>query len=146
LDPSDEVVPGYLWTQPATLFAASSTTGRSFTHRRLWLNDPDCLMLRRTHTELSTDAIQTWAHLVGLSGGMALVSDDLSLLGPPERRLLDQVLELGRRSDAAAREGRTPVVPDRLTQSVPMGMAAVGQRLELDPVTGRSELTAAAGD
>lgn len=141
LDASEEIVPGYLWTQPATLFAASSTLGRAFLHRRLWLNDPDCLMLRRAHTRLSVDAARTWARLVGLSGGMALVSDDLSLLGPTERRVLDEVLELGNRSDADARAGRTPSVPGRLTEAVPSAMAAGGRRLDLDPATARSNLT-----
>ena len=140
LDASEEVVPGYLWTQPATLFAASSTLARAFAHRRLWLNDPDCLMLRKTHTRLPVDAARTWARLVGLSGGMALVSDDLSLLGPTERTLLDEVLELGDRSDTDARAGRTPSVPGRLTEAVPSAIAAGGRRLDLDPATGRSQL------
>ena len=140
LDASEEMVPGYLWTQPATLFAASSTLGRAFAHRRLWLNDPDCLMLRRTQTRLSVDAARTWARLVGLSGGMALVSDDLSLLGPTERTLLDEVLELGDRSDRDARAGHTPSVPGRLTEAVPSAIEACGRRLDLDPATGRSQL------
>jgi alpha-galactosidase len=75
---------------------------RQFMHRRLWLNDPDCLMLRTTETELSPRQVQAWARAVGESGGMALVSDDLSLLGPESRQLLDEVIEAGRAADAAA--------------------------------------------
>jgi alpha-galactosidase len=68
-------------------------------HRRLWLNDPDCIMLRTEQTSLSADEVYRWANTVGESGGMALVSDDLSLLGPKERRLLDDVLAVGRDRD-----------------------------------------------
>jgi hypothetical protein len=43
---------------------------------------------------------------------MALVSDDLSLLGPDERGLLDEVLAVGREADAAAAAGTPPSVPE----------------------------------
>ena len=51
LDPSAEVIPGYLRTQPSTKFADDATVIRAFMHRRLWLNDPDCLMLRTDETD-----------------------------------------------------------------------------------------------
>ena len=38
--------PGYGETSPATAFALAATKARQFMHRRLWLNDPDCVMLR----------------------------------------------------------------------------------------------------
>ena len=80
-------------------------------HRRLWLNDPDCLMLRTEGTGLSPAAARTWAHTVGLSGGMALVSDDLALLGADARALLDETVALGRATDADARAGGGPRCP-----------------------------------
>ena len=87
LEPSAEIVAGYLDVQPATRGAYAATLARSFMHRRLWMNDPDCVMLRTTHTELRPEAARTWARAVGLSGGLALVSDDLALLdaGAPRR-------------------------------------------------------------
>jgi alpha-galactosidase len=72
-------------------------------HRRLWLNDPDCLMLRRSATQLTPEQIERWALAVGASGGMALVSDDLSLLDGESRALLDRVLATGRAADDRAR-------------------------------------------
>jgi hypothetical protein len=39
---------------------------------------------------------------VGASGGMAVVSDDLALLGGDERSLFDEVITLGRANDAAS--------------------------------------------
>ena len=44
--------------------------------------------------------MRAWALAVGVSGGMALVSDDLALLGADARRLLDEVVALGREADA----------------------------------------------
>ena len=89
-DPLTAPLPGYRETQPSTRGAWRSTLARAFLHRQLWLNDPDCLMLRPSETHLTTEQARTWALAVGVSGGMALVSDDLALLGPgragPARR------------------------------------------------------------
>jgi len=71
-------------------------------HRRLWLNDPDCVMLRTTDTELSVDEVRRWALAVGDSGGMVMVSDDLANLGPDAYALLDDVLARGREADRRA--------------------------------------------
>ncbi len=141
LAPGDEAVPGYLDTQPSTQMAWASTAARAVMHRRLWLNDPDCVMLRTRHTRLRPEAATTWARTVGLSGGMALVSDDLSLLGHPARDLLDECLALGRDSDAAARAGRTPRVGNLLDAAMPTDMEAAGQRLEVDVSDGSSRLS-----
>ena len=94
--------PGHTGGEPATVNAWRNTLSRSFLHRRLWLNDPDCLMLRTDHTELEPEQMRAWALAVGVSGGMALVSDDLALLGDDARALLDEVVALGREADAGA--------------------------------------------
>ena len=86
---NDLSLPGYADVEPSTLHAWIDTLSRSFMHRRLWLNDPDCLMLRTDETAMTPAAIETWAHAVAVSGGMALVSDDLALLdaeGPSAAR------------------------------------------------------------
>jgi alpha-galactosidase len=141
LSPADEIVAGYLGIQPATRHAYVNTATRSFMHRRLWLNDPDCLMLRTTDTALSPRAARTWAHAVGVSGGMALVSDDLALLDGEARRLLDETVALGRASDDAVRQGRAVVVPDLLDASEPSVMDGGGHRLVTDAGTGTSQLS-----
>ena len=86
---------------PSTANALRATQARQFMHRRLWLNDPDCVMLRTTDTALTADEVRTWAMAVGHSGGMVLVSDDLSLLGPDAHALLADVIATGREADAA---------------------------------------------
>ena len=144
LEPSEEVVPGYLGIQPATSHAFTNTLTRSFMHRRLWLNDPDCLMLRTTDTGLGEAAARTWALAVGLSGGMALVSDDLALLDAGSRRLLDEVVGLGRVADAGAVAGDGPRCDDLLEPTSPSRLTSRAGHLVADPFAGGSQFTPAA--
>ncbi len=141
-EPGDEIVAGYRDVQPATKLAYANTVTRAFMHRRLWLNDPDCLMLRTTETELTPEAARTWAHTVAVSGGMALVSDDLALLDDPARRLLDEVLEIGRATDAAASSPDHPpaVADDLIDHPIPGSFSAGGYRLTVDATTASSTL------
>jgi len=119
-------MPGYEDVSPATAMAWRSTLARSFMHRKLWLNDPDCIMLRTRETALSPEAARAWALAVGVSGGMAIVSDDLALLGPAEGAVLDEALALGRASDAAALAGAPAQCIDLLDDAgdrgVPVGL------------------------
>ena len=54
---------------------------RSFYHRTVWVNDPDCLVVRPPLTEREA---QVWASVVAVTGGATLFSDNLPKL-PPER-------------------------------------------------------------
>ncbi len=141
-EPGEAIVAGYRDVQPATKLAYANTVTRAFMHRRLWCNDPDCLMLRTTQTALAPEAARTWAHTVALSGGMALVSDDLALLDDPARRLLDEVLEIGRATDAAASSPDRPpaVADDLMDHPIPGSFAAGGYRLTVDAMTASSTL------
>jgi alpha-galactosidase len=114
--------PAYEETTPATKHAFVNTCTRSFMHRRLWSNDPDCIMLRDRKTQLSSAAAAEWATTVGASGGLVLVSDDLSLIDAAGRRLLDEVLVRARTVDAAARIGRTPRALGLLDPQGPTGL------------------------
>ena len=98
--------PGHTGGEPATVNAWRNTLSRSFLHRRLWLNDPDCLMLRTDRTQLEPEQMRAWALAVGVSGGMALVSDDLALLGADAHALLEEVVALGRAADAGTHPPR----------------------------------------
>lgn len=57
-----------------------NTMVRSHMHGKLWLNDPDCLMLRRKGTHLSETERKSQINAVALSGGILLYSDDFSKL------------------------------------------------------------------
>lgn len=125
--------PGYDEEGPATRNAWCNTLTRSFMHRKLWLNDPDCLMLRDAETSMSPEAVRAWALAVGVSGGMALVSDDLALLSASARTLLDEVVALGRESDAAAVSGHPARCEDLLDRRLPARLRAGRLRLDADP-------------
>ncbi len=55
---------------------------RSAMHKRLWLNDPDCCMLRTEHTRLNERERMSQINAIVLSGGPLLFSDDLGRLAP----------------------------------------------------------------
>ena len=138
--PAENALPGYEGSLPATVHGWQNTLTRSFMHRTLWLNDPDCLMLRADETELTPDQARTWALAVGVSGGMALVSDDLALLDGEARSLLDEVVELGRASDAEAVAGAPARCDDLMDHARPGRLHAAGRLLVADPSVGTSIL------
>jgi alpha-galactosidase len=129
--------PGHTGGEPATVNAWRNTLSRSFLHRRLWLNDPDCLMLRTASTRLEPEQMRAWALAVGVSGGMALVSDDLALLGPEARALLDEVVALGREVDAGP---HPPRCTDLLDHDPPTRLATSAMELVGDPASGRAHV------
>jgi alpha-galactosidase len=121
--------PGYERTVPATAHAWDATFLRSWMHRLLWLNDPDCLMLRRKDTELDRVTADAWAGAVAYSGGTVMVSDDLALLGSGARRRLEGVVKVSREVDAAARSGYPPRCGELLDDSPPATLGTPGWRI-----------------
>ncbi len=94
----------------ATKHAIRNTLTRAFMHRRLWLNDPDCLMVRGRETELTPDEVQTLAAVIGLTDGMLVVSDRMDALPEERRALLDRAYVL---------LGGTPRVLDLFARDLP---------------------------
>lgn len=78
----------------ATKHAIRNMLTRAFMHRRLWLNDPDCLMVRNRDTQLNLDEVRSLAAAVALTDGVFVLGDRIDAL--PEERLvvLDQAFEL----------------------------------------------------
>ena len=104
-----------------------ATANRFFFHRRVWFNDPDCLVVR---PPLSFEQAQVWASIVSLSGGMNLFSDRLIQLPEERVRLLQRTLPV---YGAAARpidmwEIEEPTAPLLST----MGREELTQTLLLD--------------
>ena len=90
---------------PSTVHALDAIIARSFMHRRLWLNDPDCLMLRARETRLSADERAALAATIAASGGMLLISDDMSILDAEAGKLFRAVAQIAAGIDSnAARE------------------------------------------
>jgi alpha-galactosidase len=88
--------------EPGTALAIDAILARSFMHRRLWLNDPDCLMLRAKETRLSSGEREALARTIAASGGMLLISDDMSLLDADSAWLFQEVARIGAQADAAS--------------------------------------------
>ncbi len=79
---------------PSAANAVRNTVARSFMHRRLWLNDPDCVLLRpRNHdSSLVLNETRTLATVIGLSGGLTFSGDDLSTLSRARLKYLERML------------------------------------------------------
>ncbi len=60
--------------------AIRNTITRAPMHRRWWLNDPDCLLARDHDTRLNDAQVRSLATVIALSGGMFLISDDMTRL------------------------------------------------------------------
>jgi alpha-galactosidase len=88
--------------EPGTRLAIDAIIARSFMHRRLWLNDPDCLMLRASETRLSSEERFALAATIALSGGMLLFSDDMKLLDADSAKLFRLVAGIGVEVDSAS--------------------------------------------
>ena len=63
---------------------------RSPMHKRLWLNDPDCVMVRDTGTRLTPAERTTQMDAIAVSGGLLTYSDDFTALS--ERSFRDLAL------------------------------------------------------
>ena len=87
---------------------------RSPMHKRIWLNDPDCLMLRRRNTKLNEDERMFQINAIILSGGPLLLSDDLTKIDNHELERYHKIAELS----AACASGE-PEVPDIMEREVP---------------------------
>lgn len=72
--------------------AVQNIITRSFMHRRWWLNDPDCLLVRDHATELSEAEVTTLATVIALSGGLVLVSDEWHTVNPARLRFITALL------------------------------------------------------
>ncbi|MCC6642744.1 MAG: alpha-galactosidase [Deltaproteobacteria bacterium] len=101
----EPAIPGIETTRPATRNGVRSILARAWMHRRLWLNDPDCLMSRIVDTRLTRDETRTLAVSIAATGGMVLFSDDVPKLAGESRELVAETLRLAREVDEAAEVG-----------------------------------------
>jgi alpha-galactosidase len=79
---------------PAAENALRNTVARFFTHRSLWLNDPDCVLVRsRTEdSDLTLSEVRTLVTIVGLCGGVVMSGDDLASVSASRLRYLKSIL------------------------------------------------------
>jgi alpha-galactosidase len=67
---------------------------RSFMHRKWWLNDPDCLLLRTRDIDLTESERALYARAAGALDNMIIESDDLELVDDAGRALLEEAIRL----------------------------------------------------
>jgi alpha-galactosidase len=94
----------------ATRNAVVNVATRAPLDRRWWLNDPDCLMVREDRTQLSDSEVEVLATVMGMTDGMLVISDRLSLLPPRRREVIARTRELA---------GGTVEVADLFEQQLP---------------------------
>ncbi len=90
-DPAVAVLTGETG-HPAAELAILNCLLRAQLHGAFWLNDPDCLLVRRERTSLTLAEVQTLVSVLSLTGGMLFLSDDLQTLAAPRRALLELAL------------------------------------------------------
>jgi alpha-galactosidase len=111
--------PGDAYAQPSLEGALRNSLLRAWTHPMLWTNDPDCLLARDAESDLTPHEVRALATVIGLTGGMMVLSDRVAHLTldrldlaahllPPlrERALPSSYLESGIPERAIARVTR----------------------------------------
>jgi alpha-galactosidase len=100
---------------PSALNSIRNAITRFWMHNRLWANDPDCLLVRETDTQMSGDEVRALATVIGLTGGMVLDSDNLPKLSDSRREIISQLLPVYGRSAVPLDLFRTPGLPTLLS-------------------------------
>ncbi len=94
---------------PCAENSVRNVLARAPLHQRLWLNDPDCALLRDRDTRLDEPAVRSLAGAIAVSGGLPVISDDLSCLSPARLRLLRKLMPAhGRAPERLPCDGEIP--------------------------------------
>lgn len=95
---------------PAMINAVQNDLTQAWMHRRLWLNDPDALILRRSGSDLTTAEVRSLTTVVALSGGTWMLGDDMPALEADRVDLAAHTLPLHQTQ---------PTIPDVLGTEMP---------------------------
>jgi alpha-galactosidase len=106
---------------------------RNFANHLLWQGDPDCILLRDEHHNLTDNEVRSLALYAGMSGGVKMTSDDLQELSVDRMRLWKFILGVDSTPCNFPLLGSTPVVYDRIQANYPSHLIGHEARL-VDPV------------
>jgi hypothetical protein len=98
---------------------------RSFYHRSVWLNDPDCLVVR---PPLTLDEARVWASVVAISGGMNLFSDNLPQLSAERLPILQKTIPVAAQTTSPARAVGTQSEGPEIAPAITAGTTVVRLR------------------
>lgn len=87
---------------------------RSLMNKFLWLNDPDCLMLRKKKIKLTMEQRQSQINAIIISGAMLFFSDDLSDLSP---EIFEEIHKINELSDFCFKGNAIPL--DLMERGIP---------------------------
>ncbi|MEX0682721.1 MAG: alpha-galactosidase [Dehalococcoidia bacterium] len=119
LPPGDQGGPRTRLSEPSAINSIRNTMTRWWMHGRLWMNDPDCLLVRATDTALAGDEVRALATVIGLTGGMVLDSDKLPPLTPERRDIISLLLPVYGKSATPTDLFAAPGTPERLRLDLP---------------------------
>ncbi len=94
VDPNWHPLFRYDLSAASTENALRNSITRAPFHNRLWLNDPDCLLVRQRGPDLDLvlNEMRTLTAVIALLGGLTLNSDNLALIRPGRLKYLWQAL------------------------------------------------------
>ncbi|MCS7282464.1 MAG: alpha-galactosidase [Anaerolineae bacterium] len=94
VDPNWHPIFRYDLSAASTENALRNSITRAVFHNRLWLNDPDCLLVRQRGPDLDLvlNEMRTLTAVIALLGGLTLNSDNLALIRPGRLKYLRQAL------------------------------------------------------
>jgi hypothetical protein len=106
---------------------------RNFANHILWQADPDCILLREEHHNLTDKEVRSLALYAGMSGGVLMTSDDLQELSNDRLRLWKFILQMDSNSCNFPFLGAAPLTYDRVQAKYPSSLIGHEVRL-VDPV------------
>ena len=77
---------------PCTKLALLSNCSRNFLHGIWWLNDPDCVVARSRNTGLNLLEVTAQLTLIGMTGGLVALSDDLTSIALDRLSLVQKII------------------------------------------------------
>ena len=106
---------------------------RNFANHVLWQADPDCILLRDKHHNLTDEETRSLAIYAGMSGGVMLTSDDMQELSNDRLRLWKFILEMDSSACNFPFLGSSSITYDRVQPNYPSNLMGHEARL-VDPV------------
>ncbi len=139
-------LPGYPDTVPSLRSALRMSLLRAPMHRRLWVNDPDCILIRDSRTRLSSRERRIAAAVIAGTGGLRIVSDDLATYGPKEWELIDEINAIQRTFDKPLRildpfASTIKVVPEESCHNVGTSVNPPMLQADVIRITGKAAHT-----
>ncbi|MBR3086383.1 MAG: alpha-galactosidase [Kiritimatiellae bacterium] len=84
--------PGQFAEAPNVPNVCRNVVNHAYMNGRLWINDPDTLIVRDDNTELALPEVELWERAVSLAGGSLLLSDRMSTLSAERLPLVRRAL------------------------------------------------------